>query len=165
MKHKDSKAITLLKRVRHELLRLHQLEVKRAQLHSRLFPGSLPLKIDPIQKSPPKDKIAAIAADIGELDWIAEQLLAGIRQRRVLVETLISQIDNVLYRQILEMYYCTTIRTYEEAGSERKPLLGVTRLSLEDVAVRLGRSHSYIRHAHAEAVKAFEEVYQKNAPS
>lgn len=158
---KDSKALALLKRTRYELLLRQRLEAKRAQLHSSLFPGSMHLKTVLVQESAPDDKMLDITTDVDDLDYRITWLIASIRRRRVYVESLISQIDNVVYRQILEMYYCTTITTYEEAGEHRKPLYGVARLSLRDVASRLGRSHGRIKHLHREAVRAFEKVYEK----
>lgn len=157
---KLSPAQRLLNLVRFDLLRRQQLEARRAELHSRLYPGSLRLKQDLIQESAPDDKISTIEAEVDELDRTITDALAGIRRRRVRVEMLISCIDNVVYRQILEMYYCTVLPTYEEAGEKRKPLRGVALLSLADVAVRLDRSYGHVRNLHQEAVTAFEEVFK-----
>lgn len=157
---KDSDALRLLKTVRYDLLRRQHLEALRAQTHSTAYPGTLKLKDVLVQESAPEDRMAATMAEVDALDRMIVNTLAAIRRRRVRVEGLIYQIDQVVYRQILEMYYCTAIPSYEEAGAHRKPLRGIALLSLHDVADRLGRSHGYIRNAHQEAVRAFEEVYK-----
>lgn len=158
---RDSDALRLLKTVRYDLIRRQHLEELHATIHSSAYPGAITPRDVLVQESAPGDRMASAMADVDEIDRMLTNTLAAIRRRRVRVEGLIYQIDQVVHRQILEMYYCTALPSYEEAGIHRKPLRSVALLSLADVAHRLGRSHGYIRNAHQEAVRAFEEVYKK----
>lgn len=145
-----------LQRVRNDLTRRQQLEERRANLHSRAFPGAIRPKVIQVQESAPPDKTAQILARVDALDFRIATELAQIRRRRVQAEYWISLIDNVLYRQILEQYYCTPIAVREEiSGTE---VSWVCTQTWEMVAVVVHKSAGHVRNIHADAIKAFSLV-------
>lgn len=145
-----------LQRVRNDLTRRQQLEERRAHLHSLAYPGAIRPKSVLVQESAPSDKTAQILARVDALDFRIAVELARIRRRRVQAEYWISQIDNVLYRQMLEQYYCTSITAHEEISG--KKVVWTCAQTLEMVAAVLHKSTGHIRNIHYDALCAFAAV-------
>lgn len=135
-----------LKNIRHEAIELEHLKGKIKGLYSSLFPGGLKLKEIRVQESVPYDKMAEKFAEFGEAVAEFEQRIGSLTRRQLEAERLISLLEDVRHRNVLELYYLSEKRT-----------------NLNKVAEIMNYSAREIDYLHSDALKALDKIMRDNA--
>lgn len=152
------KAKTFLRGVRDGLKEIKMIEENIARTRDKAFPGSLQLKQDLVQESARSDRLSGIEARVHDLQATMEKRLKKLYEDQEYAERVISELENSKHRQVLTLYYLTSSDTFEEAGANKIPIVGVYNLSWDDVATKMGFNTSYVKMLHTEALDEFDRA-------
>ena len=130
-----------LKSIRHETLELAHLRMKIEWLYSTLYPGGLKLKEVDVQETLPSDQLSEKFAEIDEATRELKTRTEALTKKHLEAEKLISMLEEVRHRNILQLYY-----------------LGDKRISLDEVAQEMNYSEREIDYLHKDALKALDAI-------
>lgn len=130
-----------LKSIRHENIELQHLKEKITWLYSSLFPGGLKWKQVDVQEAPPKDQLTEKFAEIDEAAEELKERMEALARKQLEAEHLISLLEDIRHRNVLELYYLSEERT-----------------NLASVAEKMGYSGREVDYLHSDALKALDVV-------
>ena len=129
-----------------------RLEYERSRLH----PGALRIKPVTVQESPPTDKMAESFARLTETEAALKKRVETLDRDIAYAHSVIARIDDSKHRQVLTLFYLTTIEIREEAGG--RDFIRYKNYTWDDVADEMGISRKHAWKLSIDARDEFERL-------